>query len=97
MTCTAEEPRIVYRGSTEFLDVEVTASVQLDDDTPVAFSFDNRVTWLEAAWEGSPATTRTASLLVDDELLGTKSTTVYVRITDNPEVPIVNAGTVSRA
>lgn len=85
--------RTIMRGSTEYLTVSVTADITLDAQ-PVAFSFD-RTIWLPAEWVGTAGTTRSARLLVSDTNLPappTTSTAVYVKVTDNPEVPIVQAG-----
>lgn len=100
---TTATTRTIYKGSVEYLAVRVVADVTLADDLPVALSFDRdsndpaAATWHDAAWEGAAGTTRTASLLVNDAILGSKSARVFVRITDDPEVPIVQAGVVHRA
>lgn len=92
--------RTIYRDKAlspdtdEFLNVTLscsTAGVVLDQD--VAFTFD-RVTYYPANWIGDPGPIRTAQLLMTDANLPTQKTnTVYVRVTDNPEQPILNAGT----
>lgn len=87
--------RQILRGSTEYLEVTVTSTITLDAQ-PVAFSFD-RETWLPAEWTGTAGTTRTARALVSDANLPQPRsvTPVYVRVTDNPEAPVINAGTLS--
>lgn len=87
--------RTIYRGSTEYLEVAVTADVTLASQ-PVSISFD-RTTWHSAAWTGDPGLTRTARLLVGSSgcPVPAKSTPVFVRITDNPEAPVIYAGTLA--
>jgi hypothetical protein len=91
--------RAIIQGTIEYLDVTVTADVNLTG--VVELSFDQGTTWTAAAWLGTAATTRTARLLLD-----TTATTgtppvplwpegnypVWVRLTDAPEIPIVSAG-----
>lgn len=57
------EPRIVYEGSTEDIEVEVSARVTLDAQA-VSFSFDEGASWKTAAWSGTAAKVRTAVLSV---------------------------------
>lgn len=81
--------RKVYRTSTEYLDVSVTADVSLSAQA-VQISVDNQSTWLTAAWIGSAGTTRTARVLLQP---GVNMPTagkhpVYVKLTDSPEVPV---------
>lgn len=86
-------PHQVVQGSSEFLNVPVTSDRELTNQ-PVAISFD-RETWWEATWLGDEGLTRTAQLLLDEdttpEVRGWYA--VLVRVTDNPEIPIINAGT----
>lgn len=85
--------RVLYRGTKEYLEVPVASDVELDGT--IEFSFD-RQTWLTAEWTGDPGTTRTAQVLVDDDNLPAKSTSsVYVRFTDNPEIPLIKAGEIT--
>lgn len=58
------EPRVVYQGSTEDIAVEVSATVTLNAQT-VSFSFDGGATWKTAAWSGTAAKVRTATLTVN--------------------------------
>lgn len=86
--------RTMYTGTIEYLTVTVVADVSLDNSDAVAISFD-RVTWLTATWLGSAGMTRQCQVLLGaGNALPTKpSQTVYVRVTDNPEAPVLNAGT----
>lgn len=81
----------LIEGTIEYLNVEVNCDVTLDAQ-PVAFSLDKGVTWLTATWVGDPGTTRTAQILLDGTL-PPKTYHVYVKVTDTPEIPVVNAGT----
>lgn len=92
---TTAEARTILRGSVEYLDVSITADVELATQ-PVRISFD-RVTWVECEWQGEPGTTRTASVLGTDANLPDRSSEVFVQVTDNPEAPIISAGILHRA
>lgn len=97
-TCTANNPRIVQRGSIEYVDVEVTADVALGTQA-VAISFEPYpYSWVTAAWEGAAGTTRTASVLADDASFpeDEEEVEVFVKVTDSPEVPIRSAGPLYR-
>lgn len=95
MTCTSTGTRSIVRGTTEYISVELTADVTLDDQT-VEFSFDEGTTWLAAEAVGSTGTTRTyRHLLTTGETPTASSVEVLVRITDTPEIPILNAGTLT--
>lgn len=92
-------------GSSEYLSVPITADVELDTQ-PVRISIDHGATWLDCTWQGTDTTTtvngetkhrRTAR--TDDPVtfsLGTaaslKTYTVLAKVTDNPEVPVLKAG-----
>lgn len=91
---TAATARTIYKGSVEYLSVTVTADVTLDAQ-PVAISFD-RTTWVACTWQGTAGLTRTASVLANDANLPATNSPVFVKVTDSPEVPIVNAGTLYR-
>lgn len=90
--------RTLYRGTVEYLTGTVEADVTITDSDTVAVSFD-RVTWHTAGWVGAEGTTRTWRILVGDTvaLPGPRESGVYVRVTDNPEIPVVLAGTVKIA
>lgn len=85
--------RVIYRGATEYINAPVVANVTLSSQV-VAFSFDAGVTWTAAAWVGSAGTTRTAQLLVvaSTTFPAPGMYTLLVRVTDTPEIPIMNAG-----
>lgn len=87
--------RIIYTGTIEYLSGTVTANVTIGADV-VAVSFD-RVTWYPAAWTGPTGTTQTWQLLLGAlvPLPSTTNSTVFVRVTDNPEAPVMNAGTLT--
>jgi hypothetical protein len=88
--------RSVYRRSTEYQVVTVTANNTLDTQ-PVEISVDNQATWLTAAWTGSPGTTRSARVLLNGSNMPAASSPhpVFVRLTDSPETPVFAAsGTV---
>lgn len=82
--------RIIVRGSLEYLNVPVTADVELTMD--VEISLDRGATWTAATWIGDAGTTRTARLLLDSTGLDRSRHPVWVRFTDLPEVPIILAG-----
>lgn len=81
--------RKVYRTSTEYLDVSVTADVTLNAQT-VQISVDNQATWLSASWVGSAGTTRTARVLLQPNvnMPAAGKHPVFVKLTDSPETPI---------
>lgn len=90
---TLTSTRVLYVGTVEYLDLVVTADVDLDQDVEITF---DRETWIPAAWAGDVGTTRTAQVLLGDAVpLPAKGAhKVYLRFTDNPEIPVVLAGTV---
>jgi hypothetical protein len=85
--------REFIQGSVEYLDVSVTADVNLTGT--VQFSLDRGATWDAATWQGSAATTRTARLLLDTSELDQSGYPVWVKLSDTPETPIVSAGTIA--
>jgi hypothetical protein len=82
-----------YRvGTTEFVTFTVTADVELDTQT-VAVSIDQGATWLPCTWTGdTPSTTRTARTTEPVEFTDQASGTAFVRVTDDPEAPVIDAG-----
>lgn len=83
----------VTLGSVEYLYADVTSNLTLDTqpvEMAYATTIDSVSAWETATWEGAAATARTAKALFTFDAVGTF--TVFVRITDNPEVPIVEAG-----
>ena len=84
----------MYAGTVEYLRATLTADVDLVDQ-PVEFSFD-RVTWSAGEWDGAVGPTRTARLLVGGAgvpMPPKGSRSVFVRLTDFPEIPVMRAGT----
>lgn len=81
-------------GSVEYLTVTVKADETLDQQ-PVSISVDRGVTWLPAVWEGDAGTTRAARTAepITWEVAGWRP--VHVKVIDNPEVPIVAAGSLT--
>lgn len=85
--------RTFYTGTVEYLEVTVSADFQLAGQ-PVALSFDRR-TWIPAEWQGAPGESRAARILLDKDTLPDRGEwTVFVRITDNPEIPVFPAGSI---
>lgn len=84
--------RVIYRGTTEYLDVDVTSDVELAAQV-VQVAFD-RGTWLTAAWIGAAGTTRTCRVLLNAGNIPADRTdsTVFVKVTDTPEIPVFSAG-----
>lgn len=83
--------RTLQTGTVELLSVSVTADVTLDAQ-PVEISFD-RSTWLSATWIGTAGTTRSAQVLLDaTNLPSVGNWPVFVRVTDDPEIPVMLAG-----
>lgn len=85
--------RVLYRGTQEYLDVPLTSDAELTGAVEISF---DRETWLTAEWVGDVGTTRTARILVTpNNTPAVSSTDVFVRFTDNPEIPIISAGQIS--
>lgn len=83
--------RTILTGSVEYLDIEVECDFTLDAQ-PVAISFD-RTEWLTAAWVGAAGTARTARLLLNADNMPAKGWhQTYVKVTDNPEIPVIETG-----
>ena len=86
--------RHVYIGTTEYVEATIYAGVSLSAQA-VAFSFD-RAAWITAAWTGSAGTQRDARALVNTGNLPAAGTyDLYVRVTDNPEIPVFSVGKVT--
>jgi len=89
----SQSVRTFLRGTVEFLDVTVAADTELSGQ-PVALSFDAAV-WHVAAWVGDAGKNRTARLLMNAANFPAASASpVYIKITDNPEAPILRAGSI---
>lgn len=83
------------RGTTEFVSAEVTADVTLDMTVDIALSLGTSHVWLPALWVGSSGTTRTCRTVdpvTFDDDYPAGGYAVYVRLTDNPEIPYIRAG-----
>lgn len=85
--------RTMIVGTVEYLDIPITADTELTTQ-PVAISLDDATTWLTATWTGDAGATRTASVLLgaDNPLPAVGQYRILVKITDNPEAPIIDAG-----
>ena len=95
MTCETDNIRTIVRGSTEYLKVTLTADVELDTQD-VAFSLDEGTTWLDAEPVGVAGLERVYQhLLIPAEYPDSSVVDVLVRITDNPEIPLIRAGTLT--
>lgn len=95
-TCSdpRETTRVIFRGTIDYLDAVITSDTELTNQ-PVHFSLDDRATWHQATWTGDPGTTRTASLLLDEDNTPTPGKAeILVRVTGSPTSPIELAGTV---
>jgi hypothetical protein len=84
----------IEAGSIELLKATVTADVTLDDTVTVALSLTPTATgihdWRPAAWVGVAGTTREARTS-QTLTFASGSYTVFVKLTDNPEIPILAA------
>lgn len=92
----------VPRGSEEYVKARVVADVTLDVTVGVEISLSTgnpaAHVWLPAVWTGTESTTRiarTSSAVEFDETYPDKTYSVYVRLTDSPEAPILRAGTLT--
>lgn len=80
-------------GSVEYITVTVTSDTTLADIVGVAISMDNGSTWLPCTWQGTAGRTRKARTNSPFTFGGPgHSVEVLVRLIDDPEVPIVQAG-----
>lgn len=82
-------------GTVEYLTVTVTADVELNTQ-PVDVSFD-KAEWLPAEWIGVVGTTRQARTTAPVTFTATRRDprSVWVRVTDVDESPILLAGSVT--
>ena len=84
------------RDSFEYLDIPITASVPLDDQTveiALARSTAARTEddWQPATWQGEVGTTRVARL-EPFTAPGRGTFLIFARVTDSPEIPVIRAG-----
>lgn len=89
----SDRNRTMVRGTVEYLTGTVTADLPIGDDDAIAISFD-RTTWLTAEWVGGAGTSREWRILLGGTtpLPSERWSTVYVKVTDSPEAPILEAG-----
>lgn len=74
---------------------DLEQAVQIADDLPVSFTFD-RETFHDGEWIGDVDSTRVCRVLVDDDMLPDyPMVEVFVRLTDNPEIPYIPVGTLN--
>lgn len=93
------DPVKVPRGSVEYVKAVVRADVTLDATVGVAISLSTGSpqdgythAWLTAEWTGAESTTRTARTSSAVTFSTRASYTVFVKLTDSPEIPYINAG-----
>jgi hypothetical protein len=96
-----EGPAVLHlpAASTEYVKVTITSDVTLGAQ-PVEFAFlatgdpDADTTWHTASWAGDAGTTRAARLLAGPGAveLAAGWWTLWVRVTDDPEIPVREAG-----
>lgn len=87
--------RHLYTGTTEYVAATITSSVTLDAQV-VEFRFGPSAGWITGAWTGTAATQRQARVLINSGNIPAAGTyDLYVRVTDSPEIPIVNAGRIT--
>lgn len=92
----------IPRGSVEYVTAEVEADVTLDDTVTVEVSVDRGThSWLAAEWTGTAGTTRSlrtsTPVTFSTGSYPAANYSVFVRVTDNPEVVVLSAGTLSIA
>jgi hypothetical protein len=88
----------IPRGSVEYIEATVTADVSLTMPVELSLSRGTTHTWLPATWQGAAGTTRTAQTtapitLGDDYPAAAYS--LFARLTDTPEQPIIACGMVT--
>jgi hypothetical protein len=98
-SCCTDLPATWSRLQSDYLTGTVTVNVTIDSQ-PVAITFDNGTTFLDAEWLGSPGTTRTWQAYVTPEDLPEDTTVdVQVRIQDDsgpePVDAFLDAGTIT--
>lgn len=88
----------IPRGSTEYIEATLTLDVPLDMTVELALTRGNNDhVWLPAVWIGTVGTTRTAQTATPvtfDDDYPRSNYTLYARLTDTPEEPIIRVGTV---
>lgn len=97
-------PPTYPRGTVEYVKGIATCSVPITDTMTVSLSLSTggdsigyTHVWLAGTWEGAEATTRiarTASPVTFDAAYPSRAYTLFLKVSDNPETPLINAGTV---
>lgn len=88
----------IPRGSKEYINAVITSDVTLSMAVAIAVTQKNSSThtWLPAGWIGSAGTTRTAQTTDPVEFTAAAypktEYRVYAKLTDSPEVPIIDCG-----
>lgn len=95
---TSDSSNHYPRGTSEFVKATVTSDVTLDDQTvKIAISRGDDHTWLDAHWLGDAGTTRKvrtdSPVTFSTENYPALTYTVFVKVTDDPEAPIIRVGT----
>ncbi len=78
-------------GTVEYMSVQVTADVPLDDQ-PIVISIDGGATWLPATWLGASGLSRRARTVETITFDGLGTQAVRVKIDDASEIPIMDCG-----
>lgn len=93
---------VISRDSVEYVKATVTADVTLDATVTVAIAITapgGTPSWLAAEWTGDESTTRTArttsAVTFSTANYPLSGYIVRVKLTDSPETPIVNAGSLT--
>lgn len=83
----------IWRGTAEYRTLTVVSNVELDSQA-VAVSWDRSEDgWIDAEWLGDSGLSRRLRVFIDDDAMPSRSSAdVFVRITDNPEIPLIKAG-----
>lgn len=87
----------IPRGSVEYVEATVTADLTLDMTIELSLSRGNTHTWLPATWQGAAGTTRvaqTTSPITFGDDYPYSSYSLYARLADAPEAPIIYIGPV---
>lgn len=90
----------IPRGSIEYVKTPVTADVSLTMTVAISIRANGAAhTWLAAEWTGTAGTTRTARTTTEVTFSTANyplnTYTVYVKLTDTPEAPIIEAGKIT--
>lgn len=86
------QTRKIIKGAVEYLVLPVVETTGNDLDQPVEISIDRGETWSTAEWVGDPGPSRSARILIDTTTMTAGRYPAWLRLTDAPETPWVNAG-----